>query len=122
MTPPIHMGLAQHPIKWAEGTVFQKIINHILQSDGELTNKKEEIVERRTPVAHQVSKALGVSKTFKIPGDSHWFQDPSALQEIDKFTIKKLSVHPIGPTSNLSRDEVKEDGNRFLRSSPNLKV
>ena len=44
-----------------------EIINHILESDGELTNKKEECVERMTPMAHQVSKDLGVLKTFKIP-------------------------------------------------------
>ena len=45
----------------------EEIINHILQSDNELTHKKEECVEKRTPTAHQVSKALGVLKTFKIP-------------------------------------------------------
>ena len=49
----------------------EKIINHILQSDGELTNKKEESVERRTPAAHQVFKALVVLKTFKIPRDRY---------------------------------------------------
>ena len=38
----------------------EEIINHILQSDGELTNKKEEYVERGTPMAFQVSKAFGI--------------------------------------------------------------
>ena len=30
----------------------EEIINHILQSDGKLTHRKEECVERRTPIAH----------------------------------------------------------------------
>ena len=44
------------------------------------------------------------------------------LQAINKFTMRKLSVHPIGPTSNLPQDEVEEDGNRLMGSSPNVKV
>ena len=51
---------------WEEETV-----DHILQSDGEFTHRKEECVERRAPTAHQVSKALGVPKAFKIPRNRH---------------------------------------------------
>ena len=39
----------------------EEIINH----------RKEECVERRILMAHQVSKALGVSKTFNIPRNHH---------------------------------------------------
>ena len=100
----------------------EKIINHILQSDGELTNRKEESMERRTPAAYQVFKAFGIPKTFEIPKDHYWFQDPDVFQAIEKFTIRKLSVHPIGPTSNFPWDEVEEDGNCLTGSSPDLKV
>lgn len=44
----------------------EKIINHFLQSDSELTNGEEECVERRTLAAHQVSKAFSILKTFKV--------------------------------------------------------
>lgn len=51
----------------------EEIINHILQSDGELTHRREEWVERRAPMAHQVSKTFSVPKTFKIPRNHYWF-------------------------------------------------
>ena len=79
----------------------EEIINNILQSDGELTHRKEECVERRTPMAHQVSKALDVPKTFKIPRNRYWFQDPNVLQTTYKLTIRTLPIHPTGPMSNL---------------------
>ena len=49
----------------------KKIVDHILQNDGELTNREEECVEGRTLVAHQVSKTLTVPKTFKVPGNRY---------------------------------------------------
>ena len=45
----------------------KETINHILQSDGELTNRKEECVERGTPMAYQVAKTFDILETFKIP-------------------------------------------------------
>ena len=56
-------------IKWILVTKHweEEIINHVLQSDGKLANRKEECLERRALVAHLVSKALGVPKTFEIP-------------------------------------------------------
>lgn len=100
----------------------EKIINHILQSDGELTNRKEESVERRTPAVYQVFKAFGIPKTFEIPKDHYWFQDPGVFQATEKFTIRKLSVHPIRPTSNFPQDEVEEDGNCLTGSSSDLQI
>ena len=85
----------------------EKIIGHILQNDNKLTNRKEEGVKKSALMTHQVSKALGVSKTFKVPGNYYQFQDPCALQTTDKFTIGKLAVHPNGPTSDLPWNEVK---------------
>ena len=79
-------------------------------------------MKRRAPTAYQVSKALGVSKTFKVPRNFHYFQDPSVLQTTKKFPIKKFSVHPNGPTGDLPRNEVKEIRNRLSRSSPNLEI
>ena len=69
-----------------------------------------------------MSKALSVPKTFMIPKNRYWFQDPSALQTTDKLTIKKLPVHPTGPTCNLPRDKVEEDGNCLVESSSDLHI
>ena len=85
----------------------EKVIGYILQNDNKLTNRKEEGVKKSALTMHQVSKALGVSKTFKVPGNYYQFQDPCALQTTDKFTIGKLAVHPNGPTSDLPWNEVK---------------
>ena len=49
----------------------KKIVDHILQSDGELTNREEECVEGGTLVAHQVSKTLSILKTLKVPRDRY---------------------------------------------------
>ena len=49
----------------------EEVIDHILQRDSKLTNRKEEGVKRMAPTAYQVSKALGVFKTFKVPGNCH---------------------------------------------------
>ena len=51
----------------------EKIIGHILQNDNKLTNRKEEGVKKSALTMHQVSKALGVSKTFKVPGNYYYF-------------------------------------------------
>ena len=48
-----------------------EVIDHILQGDSELTNGKEKGVKRKAPTVYQVSKALGVSKTFKVLGNRY---------------------------------------------------
>ena len=73
-------------------------------------------------MAYQVSEALGVSKIFKVPRNCHYFQDSGALQTTNKFPVKKFPVHPNGPIGDLPRNEVKENRNRLLRSSPNLEI
>ena len=97
----------------------EKVIGHILQNDNKLTNRKEEGVKKSALTTHQVSKALGIPKTFKIPRNRYWFQHPSAFQTTEKVTIRKL-VHPTGPTSNLPRDKVEEDRDCLAGSSFNL--
>ena len=98
----------------------EEIINNILQSDGELTHRKEKGVERRAPMVHQVSKALGVPKTFKIPRNHHRFQDPSTFQTTDELIVRKLLIYLTRPTHNLPWDKVEENGNCLARSSSNL--
>jgi len=100
----------------------RKLLTTSLQSDSKLTNGKEESVKRRTPVVHQVSKALVVPKTFKFPGNRNRFQDLNALQTTNEFTIRKLPIHPNGPTGNLPLNKVEENGNCLTRSPPNLKI
>ena len=106
----------------------EKVIGHILQNDNKLTNRKEEGVKKSALTTHQVSKALGVSKTFKVPRNYYQFQDPCVLQTTDEFTIGKLPVHPNGPTSDLPQNEVKKkkkkkkNGNHLTRSPSNLKI
>ena len=73
-------------------------------------------------MAYQVFKALGVFKTFKVFGNCHCFQDFGALQTTNKFPIIKFPVHPNGLAGDLPRNEVKENRNRFSRSSPNLEI
>ena len=57
----------------------EEVIDYILQGDGKLTNRKEEGMKERALMAYQVSKALGISKTFKVPRNYHCFQDSDTL-------------------------------------------
>ena len=100
----------------------EEVIDHILQGDGKLTNRKEEGMKGRAPMVYQVSKALGVSKTFKIPGNCHCFQDSDTLQTTNKFPIEKFPVHLDRPTGDFPKNEVKENRNCLSRSSPNLEI
>ena len=49
----------------------EEIIDHILKVMVCSPIEKEECVERRAPMTHQVSKAFGVPKSFKIPRNCH---------------------------------------------------
>ena len=51
----------------------EEVIDHILQRDSKLTNGKEKGVKRRALTMHLVSKALEVSKTFKVPENCYRF-------------------------------------------------
>ena len=79
----------------------EEIIDHILKVMVSSPIEKEECVERRAPTTHQVSKAFGVPKAFKIPRNCHRFQDPKMLQTTNELTVRKLLVYLTGPTSNL---------------------
>ena len=44
------------------------------------------------------------------------------LRATNKLIIRKLLVHPTGPTSNLPQDKVEEDGNCLAVSQSDLKI
>ena len=67
-------------------------------------------------MAYQVSKALGISKTFKVLGNCHCFHNTN------KLPIRKFLVHLNGPTDDLPRNEAKENRNHLSRSSSNLEI
>ena len=48
--------------------------------------------------------------------------NPDMLQMTDEFAIRKLPIHLNGPTGNLARNKIKENGNRFMRSLSNLLI
>ena len=49
----------------------EEIINHIFQSNGELTNKNENRMQRGRLTAHQMSKTLGTPEAFQVIGNRH---------------------------------------------------
>ena len=49
----------------------EEIINHIFQSNGELTNRKENRMQRERLTAHQMYKTLGIPKAFQVLGNRH---------------------------------------------------
>ena len=67
-------------------------------------------------------ETLGVSETLKVPGDRHCFQDVDALQTTHELLFKKLLIHPNGPALDLLSDEIEKDGNRLLKSPPNMEI
>ena len=71
---------------------------------------------------YQMLETLNVSETLKIPGNRHYFQDPSMPQVTHELLIRKFPIHPDGPTLDFSRDKIKEDRHYFLKSLPDLKI
>ena len=67
-------------------------------------------------------ETLGVSETLKVPGDRHCFQDTGALQTTHELLVRKLLIHPNGPALDLPSDEIEKDGNRLLKSPPNMEI
>ena len=67
-------------------------------------------------------KALDISETLKVPGDRHCFQDTGALQTTHELLVRKLLIHPNGPALDLPSNEIEKDGNRLLKSPPNLEI
>lgn len=51
----------------------EEVIDHVLQGERKLTNRKEEGMKGRAPMAYQVPEALGVFKTFKVLANYHCF-------------------------------------------------
>ena len=67
-------------------------------------------------------ETLGVSETLKFPGDRHCFQDTGVLQTTHELLVRKLLIHLNGTTLDLPNDEIEKDGNRLLKSPPNLEI
>ena len=100
----------------------KEVVDHILQGDCQLTNRKEKSVKRRAPTAYQMPETLSVSETFKIPRNRHCFWDPSTLQVTHELLIREFPIHLDGPTLDFPRDKIKEDRHRLSKSLPDLKI
>lgn len=60
----------------------EKVINHIFQSNGELTDEKEERVKRGAPTAHQMSKAFNVPEPLRFLEITTDFKIPACYKQL----------------------------------------
>ena len=67
-------------------------------------------------------ETLGVSETLEIPGDRHCFQDTSVLQTTHELLVREFLIHLNGPALDLPSDKIEKDGNRLLKSLPDLEI
>jgi len=79
-------------------------------------------MKRRAPTAYQMPETLSISKTFKVPGNCHRLQDPSALQTTHKILIRNFPIHSNRPTLDLPRNKIEENRDRLSKSLPNLEI
>ena len=71
---------------------------------------------------YQMPETFSISETFKVPGNRHCLQDPSTLQTTHKILIRKLPIHPNGPTLDPPKNEIEEDRDHLSRSPLDLEV
>ena len=67
-------------------------------------------------------ETLGISETLKVLRDRHCFQDTYVLLTTHELLVRKLLIHLNGTTLDLPNDEIEKDGNRLLKSPPNLEI